>query len=219
MFTSSRRVLVVAPHGLDEILGAGGTLARAAGEGVSLHLLVLFGNGEGRDAQRRRATEECAALVGLETVHYGGFPENRGDIAPLVDLVGAVERQISTCAPDTILTAHGGSLHIDHHRTARAVMTAARPTPAASVRTICSFEIQSSTEWGPPQEMPFTPTLFIDVTATLETKLAALSIYGDEMREPPHARSLASAEHLARTRGAAVGCDAAEAFMLLRQAI
>jgi hypothetical protein len=50
----------------------------------------------------------------------------------------------------------------------------------------------------------------------LAAKLEALAAYGDEMRPPPHARSIESAEQLARVRGAVIGRQAAEAFALLR---
>lgn len=219
MFNAADRILVVAPHGLDEVLGAGGTLARASKIGLSLHLLVLFGDGTGRDEARRVSTEACANLLGVKSIRYGGFSENRGDVTPLVDLVGAVEGAIKESAPDVVLTAHGGSLHIDHHRTARAAVTAARPVPRAAVKSIYGFEIQSSTEWAVDAGSQFSPTVFVDISSTLQTKLDALALYGDEMRSPPHARSLKSAENLARTRGAASGFEAAEAFTLLRQVV
>ena len=49
---------------------------------------------------------------------------------------------------------------------------------------------------------------------TLETKLKALAAYETEMRAWPHARSVKALEHLAHWRGAHIGVEAAEAFML-----
>jgi hypothetical protein len=51
---------------------------------------------------------------------------------------------------------------------------------------------------------------------TLERKLAALDAYAAELRDWPHPRSRQGVEHLARWRGATVGVEAAEAFMLAR---
>ena len=56
----------------------------------------------------------------------------------------------------------------------------------------------------------------MDISTTLDGKLAALNAYADELRDWPHPRSRQGIEHLARWRGASVGCDAAEAFMLAR---
>ena len=51
---------------------------------------------------------------------------------------------------------------------------------------------------------------------TLELKDKALDAYKNEMRAWPHTRSIKAVEYLARWRGASVGCEAAEAFMLIR---
>ena len=48
-------------------------------------------------------------------------------------------------------------------------------------------------------------------------KIKALEAYESEMRDWPHPRSIKAVEHLARWRGATVGVEAAEAFMLIRE--
>jgi LmbE family N-acetylglucosaminyl deacetylase len=79
------------------------------------------------------------------------------------------------------------------------------------------FEVPSSTEWQVTGSAPtFHPNWFVDISATLGTKLQALEAYRDELREWPHPRSTKAVEHLARWRGASVGIDAAEAFTLGR---
>ncbi|MEO8019648.1 MAG: PIG-L family deacetylase, partial [Pseudomonadota bacterium] len=86
------------------------------------------------------------------------------------------------------------------------------------VRTLLSFEVPSSTEWQLPDGAPpFVPNWFIDISDTLALKLAALDAYAEELREWPHPRSRRGVEHLAHWRGAAVGVDAAEAFVLGRK--
>jgi LmbE family N-acetylglucosaminyl deacetylase len=57
----------------------------------------------------------------------------------------------------------------------------------------------------------------VDISDTFAAKRAALEAYHEEMRPWPHPRSLEAVEHLARWRGATVGCEAAEAFVVLRQ--
>mgnify|MGYP002021483218 CR=1 FL=1 len=99
----------------------------------------------------------------------------------------------------------------------QAVMTACRPEPKYTVKRILSFEIPSATEWQSiTKGNPFVPNWFKDISDTLEVKIKALEAYQSEMRDWPHTRSIKSVEHLARWRGASVGCEAAEAFMLIR---
>ena len=56
----------------------------------------------------------------------------------------------------------------------------------------------------------------MDITETLALKLDALRCYASEIRDWPHPRSYEAVEHLARWRGATVGAQAAEGFMLGR---
>jgi LmbE family N-acetylglucosaminyl deacetylase len=115
------------------------------------------------------------------------------------------------------LTHHAGDVNIDHQRVHQAVVTACRPQPGHPVRTLLFFEVPSSTEWQPPGSAPaFTPNWFVDISSTLDCKLNALDAYAEELRVWPHPRSLQAVEALARWRGATVGVEAAEAFILGR---
>ena len=97
-------------------------------------------------------------------------------------------------------------------------MAACRPQPGHPVKRILSFEVPSSTEWQSPTfGNSFIPNWFEDISDTLELKIRALEAYETEMREWPHARSIKAVEHLARWRGASIGREAAESFILNEQ--
>ena len=155
--------------------------------------------------------------MGAASVHCDDLPDNRLDSVPLLGITQRVEALIEQYQPDTVLTHHAGDLNIDHRRVHQAVMTACRPQPGHPVRTILCFEVPSSTEWQVPGGgEPFVPNWFEDITETLPQKLKALEAYAMEMRDWPHTRSIEAVEHLARWRGATVGVEAAEAFMVAR---
>ena len=119
--------------------------------------------------------------------------------------------------PSTVFTHHPGDMNVDHRCVHEAVVTACRPQPGNLVKTLLLFEVPSSTEWQTPWTAPvFAPNWFVEISQTLERKLAALDVYAAEMRPWPHPRSLQGVEHLARWRGASSGVDAAEAFVLAR---
>lgn len=167
--------------------------------------------------QRRQAAEAAARLLGAASVHFDDLPDNRLDSLPLLDIVQRVEALIDRHRPATVFTHHAGDLNIDHRRVHQAVMTACRPQRGHPVRTLLCFEVPSSTEWQPPGSgAVFAPNWFVDISATLGRKLAALDAYAAELRDWPHPRSPQCVEHLARWRGATVGCAAAEAFVLAR---
>ena len=158
--------------------------------------------------------EQAGAALGAASVEFGGCPDNRMDSLALLDVTKMIERLVERYQPTTVLTHHRGDVNIDHRQIHDAVVTACRPQPGHPVRRLLFFEVNSSTEWQPPYSAaPFVPSVFVDISATLERKLEALRLYESEMRPWPHARSVEAVEYLARWRGATVGVDAAEAFV------
>jgi LmbE family N-acetylglucosaminyl deacetylase len=119
-----------------------------------------------------------------------------------------------------VFTHHWGDLNIDHRITCQSVLTACRPYPTQVVKEIYSFEIPSSTEWSSPSvENNFSPNNFVDISETIDLKIDALKAYNQEMHNFPHSRSLKAVNSLAQLRGATVGIDAAECFVVIRQSI
>lgn len=224
------RVLVVASHPDDEVLGCGGTIAHHAENGATVEVVFLtkgvaarIGN-EGDilslQDQRLGMAREAAKILGAKAPIFLDFPDQGLDTCALLDITQKLEQVVRELTPDIIYTHHGGDLNLDHRLAHQAVLTACRPLPQTSVKAIYSFETVSSTEWA-SNEMggAFTPNRFVDITHQLDRKLEALGAYDIELREFPHARSLESVKALACHRGVSVGVHAAEAFMVVREII
>ena len=217
-------LLVVAAHPDDEVLGCGGTIARLAQKKVVITALFLADGVAAREnaappelERRQAAANQAAQCLGIQSVIFGNFPDNRLDSVDLLDIVKPIEQAIAQYQPDLVLTHHAGDVNIDHQRVHQAVVTACRSQPGHCVKTLLFFEVPSSTEWQTPGSAPpFLPNWFVDISATLPSKLKALSAYSEELRSFPHPRSLQAVEGLARWRGATVGVEAAEAFILGR---
>ena len=220
------RILTVAAHPDDEVLGCGGTLALFAEKGTEVYILILGEGVTSRDRKRdpgarreeikalREAAREAANILGAREIFFEDLPDNRFDSLDFLDLVKLVEEHLGRIRPQTIFTHFPGDLNLDHALTARAVLTAARPLPETSVRRIYAFEVPSSTEWNFTEA--FRPNAYFDISDTLSRKLEALKCYRQELRNFPHPRSLEGVEILARHRGMETGVPAAEAFVLLR---
>jgi LmbE family N-acetylglucosaminyl deacetylase len=219
------KVLAVAAHPDDEVLGCGATLARHAEAGAVVSVLIL-GTGalsrpEGTEAQVADLREQARAagrILGVDDVRVLDLPDNRFDSLDLLDVVRRVEAEVARVAPDVVYTHHAADLNVDHRRTFEAVVTACRPTGPGGPRRVLSFEVPSSTEWQSPTVPPvFAPNVFVDVAATLERKVEALAAYAGEVRPFPHPRSAEALRALAAWRGASAGLRAAEAFALVRE--
>ena len=230
--TEPQKVLVVAAHPDDEVLGCGGTIARHSDAGDHVEILIVAEGATSRQQKRDRnqvdrelsdlriAAQEAGIILGAARVELLDLPDNRLDSIDRLDLIKKIESYMDQYKPQVVYLHHAGDVNIDHRRLHEAVVTACRPTPKQTVRQMLSFETSSSSEWQPPGSAPaFLPNLFVDTTDQLRRKQEALMRYGSEIRPWPHARSMEAIEHLVRWRGSQVGVEAAEAFCLLRQVI
>jgi LmbE family N-acetylglucosaminyl deacetylase len=215
-------VLVVAAHPDDELLGVGGTVASHIAKGDRVKVAVMC---EGvssryspdRDTEIREQANDAARILGVTDLVLGDLPDQRLETVPLTAVAKKVEQLIAESLPETVYVHFGGDINRDHRILAEAVLVAARPYAAPSVKEILMFETPSSTEWASPTlTTPFQPTVFVDVSEFLERKIAAFSCYAAEVREYPHPRSPAAMADRARYWGSVANRRAAEAFVLVR---
>lgn len=223
-------VLVVAAHPDDEVLGCGGTIRKHVNKGDSVYVVVLGEGITSRAAQLsvnqeekeqlkalRKCAEEANEILGTLSITCHDLPDNRMDECLRLSITRIIEQHLYEIKPNIVYTHHWGDLNFDHYLTHKAVITACRPKPNNGVQNILFFEIPSSTEWqiGPTSEC-FAPNWFVDISDVVEVKMAALQAYSPEIPDWPHARSLRAVENLASWRGASVGLEAAEGFVLGR---
>lgn len=230
MSTSKNRILVVAAHPDDEVLGCGGTMAMHARNGDEVRIVLVAEGITSREGVKATQSTELEALkksarascqtLGAKQIELLGFADQSLDTQSLLDVVKPLETFIHDYRPTTVYTHHGGDLNLDHQMVHRAVITACRPLPQSVLNTILFFEVPSSTEWNAPSAANnFSPNWYVDISETLATKKEALKHYASEMRPWPHPRSYEAVEHLARWRGATISRPAAEAFMLGRKIV
>jgi LmbE family N-acetylglucosaminyl deacetylase len=216
----SRRVLVIAAHPDDELLGCGGTLAlhTRAGDAVTAVIAcegesLRYGpGGVGQAEHMRRA----AHTLGLAESRPLGFPDQRLDTQSLLDLIVPLERVVRELRPAVVYCQFGGDANQDHERLFRAALVATRPVEPF-IEAVYAFDTASSTEWGYPRS--FVPDTWVDISTTLEQKIAAMACYESEVRPYPHPRSLDALRHRARAWGNQCCMDAAEVFMTVRRTL
>ncbi|MCH1613327.1 MAG: PIG-L family deacetylase [Flavobacteriales bacterium] len=218
-----KTVLIIAAHPDNEVLGCGGTIARHIFQGDKVHLVFMSDGVKSRSQfseeklkRRMDASKLAMSLLGISSSQYLGFQDNKMDNTTLLDIIQKLEPIIDNLKPSVVYTHHHGDLNIDHQLTHSAVMTACRPVPNFSVREIYGFEVLSSTEWSNSLQSFFKPTYYVDITDHISTKISAAKAYEEEMRDPPHSRSIKHIEVLAQHRGYSIGVDMAEAFEIYR---
>ena len=230
-FFDGKRVLVVAAHPDDEVLGVGGTIHRMVQRHDCSAKAVILGEGitaraESRDPKRwqehlerhRRNISKAASHIGYGSSEVYGLPDNRFDSIDLLDVIKLVEKEIDTYQPDIIFAHHTRDLNIDHRISCEAVMTAIRPEPGKKAHIVIAFETPSSTEWQSVEpHNAFLPQLFVPLEdEDVLAKKRAIESYESECREYPHPRSSQALEVFARRWGTVIGKEYAEAFRILR---
>ncbi|MBZ7951670.1 PIG-L deacetylase family protein [Campylobacter sp. LH-2024] len=220
----NKTILIIAAHPDDEVLGCFGTISKLIKQGNKAYTLILgegktsrFLNNKSQYKELKILEEEAIKAnqsIGISKIFREKFPDNRFDSIPLLDIVKSIEKVKNILKPDIIFTHYKEDLNIDHKITFQAVLTATRPLPYESVKTIYSFEVLSSTEWNYPTS--FNPNVFFDINKTLKDKIQAMSCYKSELCDFPHPRSLEGIKLQAKYRGLNVGLEKAEAFQLIR---
>jgi len=216
----SDAILVIAAHPDDEILGCGGTVALHTRRGDRVTAVIAcegeslrYGPGGVGQAEH---TRRAAAELGVEDVRPLGFADQRLDTIPLTDIITPLEKVIHEVRPRIVYCQWGGDINRDHELLFKAALVATRPTEE-SLATVYAFDTASSTEWGYPRT--FVPDTWVEISKTLDRKIAAMACYESEVRPYPHPRSLEALRHRARAWGNQHCMDAAEVFMTVRRTV
>lgn len=215
--------LVVAPHPDDEVLGCGGIIKKLAEEGRDVYVLIMSRGtpkyyAEERIANVRREAREAHKLLGVKETLFLEYHAPELDTVPLAELSASIAKVIREKKIHTLFLPHHGDIHNDHALVFKAGLVAARPVDNYTVKVIFCYETLSETEWAPPfRDNAFIPTMFVNVTQYFDYKLKAMMCFKSQLRDFPNPRSLENLEALAKYRGATVGFERAEAFMIIRK--
>tara|TARA_B100001939_G_scaffold345735_1_gene363002 strand:+ start:7088 stop:7798 length:711 start_codon:yes stop_codon:yes gene_type:complete len=227
----NKNILVVVAHPDDELIGLGGTINKLVNSfGCKVNLIIL---GEGLTSRmtnrntkkwkkefeiHRRNIKKATKIIGYNQVSTYEFPDNRFDSVDLLDLVKTVEKDKNKFKPEIIFTHHGGDVNIDHQRTFESVVTACRPLPNETVKTLITFETFSGTEWRVNSDpRHFLPNMYVEISEeNLNAKIKGMESYQFEKREFPHPRSPKAMKIAAQRTGVIIGRNLAEAFQIIR---
>lgn len=219
------RILVIAPHMDDEVLGCGGTIARHvdAGDDVAVsvvcHRVYQRQFDAAANEAERAGTYRAREILGYSTLEFLDLPDERLHMH-FQELLDGLERAVGRIRPAIVYVPHGGDLHQDHRTVAHGSNIALRALSEAAPQRVLAYEVPSSTEQVfPHTAVPFLPTVFIDIEAQLDRKLAAMAAYERESRQAPHPRSPEMLKARAQVYGTHCRRTAVEAFMLLRETI
>lgn len=222
-----KKVLVLAPHPDDEILGCGGSIAKHISNGDDVYVAIMtngnIGAPEIYSEQQvdtvRTETKIAHKMLKVKDTFWFDFPAPRLDDHPQYLIANAISELLDKIEPCLLYVPHKGDLHLDHSAIYNAALVAARPFPNQSVKTILAYETLSETEWGhPTSDSVFIPNVFnILKQEHFSLKINSFLSFKSQIKSFPNTRSIDTIKHLSSLRGSTVGYHFAEAFMLVRQ--
>lgn len=217
------KVLVIAPHPDDEIIGVGGTIAKRAKAGDDVYVCIVTKGceplfRENFIEQGRRECREADAKLGVKETIFLDFPAVMLETVPRYEFNGKIAEVVQRIKPDEVYIPHRGDMQIDHQMVVDAAMVAVRPRGKDYPKRVYAYETLSETGWNIPNTVnEFIPTVYEDISGTYDIKMNAMSVFESQLVPFPAARSIGAIEALAKFRGATVSVDAAEAFSLIRE--
>jgi len=216
------KVLVIAPHMDDEVLGCGGTMVRhiQGSDDVTVCVVANRAYGHRYDAalieREKGACLTAKELLGYHVLLFLDLPDEQLDHSQ-IKLIVPLEEVVARVQPAIAYLPHPGDLNQDHRAVFQAALVACRPQ-GSPVKIIRVYEVPSSTDQVPALgPWPFLPNYYVDISGVLDLKIKALGCYEAESHPFPHPRSPEGLVALGRKRGMEVGLEAAEAFMGLRE--
>lgn len=217
------KVLIVAPHPDDEVLGCGGIIAKKVAQGDEVYVMVITKAAEplyseSDDEENKKHCVNAHKLLGVKKTYFLDFPAAMLESVPRYEFNGRIAKTINEIGAEEVYLPHRGDMQLDHAMTTDACMVALRPRFDYKVRRIYAYETLSETEWNIPNTTnAFIPNVYVDISDYLDTKVKAMEEYKNQICEFPNPRSKQGIISLARLRGSTISKNAAEAFMLIRQ--
>ena len=218
----TKKLLIIVPHPDDEVLGAGGTIAKLSKDNWQIHALVVSGHlpplYSSKDFEiTQKEFKESARILGINSYNFLKIPATQVDIYSKSKLNNKLYNIIEKFEPSILLIPFPDR-HIDHRIIFEASLVASRPIRSgAKIELVASYETLSETHWNAPYLEPnFMPNFNVDISNEIEIKLDALRCYKSQLDEFDSPRSVEAAKSLSRFRGSQCNFKFAESFVCLR---
>ncbi len=207
------KVMILVAHVDDEVLGCGGYVPKLIKEGHEVHTVFLT---DGKLHPPKKINNKPDAIkaskeIGVEetNLHFIGLMNQEFDKYSIIEINKKIEAL--KLEPDMVITNSPDDINNDHKIAYKCASIIARPIKKQIKFITC--EVLSSVEWD---RKPFNANYYVDIKDTLKTKIRAMNMYKNELREFPHPRSLEGIKIKAKQRGMEVGLEAAEAYNIIR---
>ena len=219
------RLLVIAPHADDEVLGCGGLISKIKSVGGKVFVLIFnvgsiekYNNKKFTDLRKKEAASAMKFLkVDRYDTIFDSPNDNRYlDAKPLHELISKIETEskvsLAKIKPTIVAIPSINSHHQDHIHIFKACIAALRPLNKPIVGTVISYEAPEHSRWS--ASGVFQPNLYIDIEKHLTRKISAFYKYKSQIRIG--GRDKHTIKNHAEYRGKEAGRKVCEAYFVHR---
>jgi LmbE family N-acetylglucosaminyl deacetylase/glycosyltransferase involved in cell wall biosynthesis len=176
------RLLVLAPHPDDEVIGCGGLIALHAREGRPVHVVIVTDGAEAGDATvRREESRRGLAIVGNATFDFLDYADRKLD-QHLDELQQKLRAAIAAFNPDLIAVPSPVEIHPDHLAVARAfcdlVQSDATLFADRAAARVAFYEVSA----------PIRPNTLVDITEVAAKKYEAIAAHQSQLAQRQYSR-------------------------------
>ncbi|HEV8661269.1 MAG TPA: PIG-L family deacetylase [Thermoanaerobaculia bacterium] len=162
------RLLVLAPHPDDEVIGCGGLVAQHLREGRAVRVVVATDGAEaGGAARREEESRRALALLGGDDIHFLRFADRALDetVAPVL------RDHLAAFKPDLICVPSPIEIHPDHLALSRAFCDLVQGDESLfadlAIARVAFYEVSQ----------PLRPNTLVDITDVAEIKYQAIAAH------------------------------------------
>ena len=180
---SKEKLLVIAPHSDDEVLGCGGLISKIKNGGGKVYVLIFnlgFEKTDTVESQEKRKNEVINAMGILNVDDYHivhDKPDNNRDLdaKPLHSLIEIIEStsnvSLEKIEPTMVAIPTVFSHHQDHVHVHKACIAALRPISTPVSNIVLSYEAPEHSRWS--ASGVFEPNLFVEIDDVIDRKIEA----------------------------------------------
>ena len=221
----NERLLVIAPHADDEVLGCGGLISRVKKDGGKVYVLIFnvgsiekYNNKKFTELRKKETLDAMKFLnVDKYVTVFDSPDDNRYlDTKPLHNLISTIETDTDVSLiktkPTIVAIPTIYSHHQDHVHVFKACMAALRPLNKPVSNIVLSYEAPEHSKWS--VSGIFEPNFYVDIENFLAKKIQAFYKYKSQIREG--GRDKNTITNQAQYRGREVGKKLCEAYFVHR---
>lgn len=216
------KYLIVATHPDDETLGAGGLILRKKAEGNEVYVLnmthmdVAYGYKEDKVSRRNNEIEAMIKHYDLNGYYNLKLKPSGMDSYLEEEILHKISSVLNEIKPNVIVLPYYKDVHSDHRITFDLCYSCTKSFRYPFIRKILMMETPSETDFT-LSDNTFKPNYFIDISKYIDKKVDIAKLYYGEILEHPFPRSERNIRAYGTIRGAMIGVDSAEAYVLIKE--